>query len=98
MAILQYYTALVALISGWFPPPAPNVKDGDNYGVDVTFPIQHYLSPASDYSKVYDEMIEGCYVKYSRRECTLSEENRIAMNLDQPAKQSNYTEVGFKKM
>ena len=98
MVILEYYTTLVSLFSAWFNSPAVNIKDGDNYGVDVTFPIQHYLSPASEYSKAYNNMMEGCYAKYSMRECKLSEDSRIEMNLQQPSHQTNYTDIGFKKM
>ena len=42
--------------------------------------------------------MSGCYKKYSRIECESTEAARIAMNLDQPQHQHNYTEVGFKKI
>lgn len=73
-------------------------KDGDNYGVDVTTPIHHYLDENSQYGKIYNDFMEGCYAKYSRRECDMTEEQRIAMNLNQPRMQYNYTETGFLKM
>ena len=73
-------------------------KDGDNYGVDVTTPIHHYLNENSHYGKVYNDFMEGCYTKYSKRECDMTEEQRIAMNLNQPKMQFNYTETGFLKM
>ena len=47
--------------------------------------------------KRYDEMINGCYKKYSERECVATERARLAMSKDQPPTQHNYTEVGFKK-
>ena len=42
--------------------------------------------------------MDGCYKKYSRRECDSTESARISMNRDQPRHQHNYTELGFKKM
>lgn len=74
------------------------VKNGDDYGVDVTFPIHHMLDLKTDYGQQYHRMIKGCYDAYSRRECDLTEEQRIDMNLKQPRSQFNYTELGFKKM
>lgn len=74
------------------------VKDGDNYGVDVTFPIHHKLDSSSMYGKAYDRMMKGCYDKYSRRECDMTEEQRLDQCLEQPRQHHNYTELGFMKM
>lgn len=74
------------------------VKDGDNYGVDVTFPIHHKLNPNSEYGQKYAKMMQGCYDAYTKRECDMVEEQRIDMSLLQPSSQHNYTELGFKKM
>lgn len=74
-----------------------NDHNNDNYGVDVSFPIHHWLHPTAPHRKRYDEMINGCYKKYSERECVATERARLAMSKDQPPTQHNYTEVGFKK-
>ena len=42
--------------------------------------------------------MNGCYKKYSREECDGNERARMAMNLNQPRSQHNYTEIGFKKL
>eukprot|EP00349_Pseudokeronopsis_sp_Brazil_P001488 CAMPEP_0202960736 /NCGR_PEP_ID=MMETSP1396-20130829/4886_1 /ASSEMBLY_ACC=CAM_ASM_000872 /TAXON_ID= /ORGANISM="Pseudokeronopsis sp., Strain Brazil" /LENGTH=354 /DNA_ID=CAMNT_0049680143 /DNA_START=206 /DNA_END=1270 /DNA_ORIENTATION=+ len=43
-------------------------------------------------------MMSGCFKIYSRRECEANERDRLRMNLQQPATQHNYTQVGFKLM
>ena len=68
-----------------------------DYGVDVSYPIHHVLTKKSFFGDRYDKMINQCYSKYSLRECDGNERARIAMNLEQPATQQNYTEIGFKK-
>lgn len=80
----------------WSSPPA-NTSD---YGVDFSFPIHHYIdrTKSPHFAKRYADLMTGCYNKYSPRECDGTERARISMNLEQPATQHNYTEVGFKKM
>lgn len=75
-------------------------QNASDYGVDHSFPIHHYIDKNKSpfFAKQYDTMIQGCYNKFSRRECEGTERARIAMNLEQPASQHNYTEIGFKKL
>ena len=74
------------------------------YGVDVSFPIHHYLNPKSanptrrHFATRYDNTMAGCYATYTKHECDGNEHARIDMNLNQPRSQHNYTEMGFKKM
>eukprot|EP01031_Cornospumella_fuschlensis_P032222 gene32222-38973_t len=70
------------------------------YGVDVSFPIHHYIDRSKHpyFAAAYQHFIEGCYKDASKRECDANEHARLEMNFDQPAKQHNYTEVGFKKI
>jgi len=103
--LLLYVVQLLVLYPNYaasflWPKASSNdpVKDGDNYGVDVTFPIHHKLNPNSEYGQKYAKMIQGCYDKYSKRECDLTEDQRVDMSLEQPRTQHNYTELGFKKM
>ena len=70
--------------------------DPSDYGVDVSFPIQHTIKN-THFATRYDKLMKGCYDKFSRGECEANERARIAMNLRQPATQHNYTEIGFKK-
>jgi len=74
------------------------LKDDNDYGVDKTFPIHHYLDKGTQYDKRYRDSIAGCYKKYSQRECDANEQARIEMNLNQPSHQYNYSEIGFKKL
>lgn len=99
------YLSLLALVADGFievpdwlkKPPAPE-KNGDDYGVDVTFPIHHHLDRSSEYGQRYRTMMNGCYQRYSRRECDMTETQRIDMNMDQPRTQHNYTDLGFQKL
>lgn len=74
--------------------------DAENYGVDFSSPIHHYLdkkrAPVA-YDR-YQKFMQGCYDKYSKRECDVTEQVRINMNYEQPSTHHNYTEMGFKKM
>ena len=80
--------------------------DPNDYGVDVSFPIHHEIKHNLNsknpmrrlFAKRYQEHIDGCYNKYSFRECDSNERARLEMSLEQPATQHNYTEIGFKKM
>lgn len=74
------------------------VKELTVDGVDVSFPIHHYIeNKYSHFAKRYQTSMDQCYVKYSKSECDATERARIAMNLEQPKNQHNYTEIGFKK-
>jgi len=76
----------------------------DEYGVDVTFPIHHYLNVNSKhatkrlFAERYRDYMKGCIDAYSKRECEGNERARVDMNFNQPRSQHNYTEMGFKKM
>lgn len=74
------------------------IYTGD-YGVDISAPIHHYIdqhkSPLG--KQRYEDMIKGCYTKYSQYECDATERARMEMNMRQCATQHNYTEIGFKK-
>eukprot|EP01038_Epipyxis_sp_PR26KG_P009289 gene9289-12516_t len=76
-----------------------SAKYADDYGVDVTSPIHHPYEKDVDthFKRIYDNNMEGCFQLYSKRECEDVENTRIAMNVDQPRSQHNYTELGFKK-
>jgi prolyl 4-hydroxylase len=74
--------------------------DPNDYGVDYTYPIHHHLNSKRTpyFSSRYNDLMKGCYKKYSKNECDVTEEVRLDMNLAQPASEHNYTEVGFKKL
>ena len=82
----------------------PTEENPHDYGVDVSFPIHHTLKANLNsanpikrmFARRYQEHIEGCYKKYSFRECDSNERARLEMSLEQPATQHNYTELGFK--
>jgi hypothetical protein len=73
------------------------LKD-EHYGVDVSFPIHHSIDKKSYFGQKYSEYIQGCYDKYSKRECDANDRARMDMNYDQPRSQHNYTDMGFKKI
>ena len=87
---------------GVAPPDEGSFANG--YGVDVSFPIHHYLSdetlnPTRRHFKArYDRLMRGCSEMYSPRECESNEHARVDMNFNQPKTQHNYTELGFRKM
>lgn len=69
------------------------------YGVDVSFPIHHNINRhhfAQHYAR-YEQLLRGCYDRYGRDPCDATERARMAMNLQQPRMQHNYTVIGFKK-
>eukprot|EP01041_Mallomonas_annulata_P003565 gene3565-7091_t len=72
--------------------------NGETYGVDVSYPIHHYLDPTTYAGKRYTALMEGCYAQYDKESCDANEDSRLIMNLEQPSTQYNYTELGFKKM
>jgi hypothetical protein len=49
----------------------------EDYGVDITAPIHHYLNPKSYFGKRYDKMIGGCFSKFSKKECKGNEDARL---------------------
>jgi hypothetical protein len=67
-------------------------------GVDVSWPMHHYLDSKSWGGQAYSRFIEGCYKKFGKRSCDSTELARINMNFQQPATQHNYTILGFKKL
>lgn len=62
-----------------------------SYGVDVSFPV-HYLTFANDQPlgnrrKLYEDFLDGCreYYPDAPDSCNLTEEDRVAMSVRQPA-------------
>jgi len=101
LLILLIITLIILVKGGLFSSPDKGkklLKDDNDYGVDKTFPIHHYLEKGTQYDKRYRDSLAGCYKKYSQRECDANEQARIEMNLNQPSHQFNYTEIGFKKL
>jgi len=102
LSILAFYLLLqggvkVFSLNLWGKAPPHNESD---YGVDFSFPIHHYLDRKKapiGYQR-YENLMKGCYKKYSPRECDATERARIDMNMEQPRTQHNYTELGFKKL
>jgi prolyl 4-hydroxylase len=73
-------------------------KDLNDYGVDVTYPIHRFLQADSYYGKRYQELIQGCWTRFTKKECEKTERDRMERNYDQPQSQHNYTRVGSKKI
>lgn len=69
------------------------------YGVDKSFPM-HRPADETTNNNLYNEFIIGCREKYAPdgHLCDITEEERIEMNLRQPAGMVNYTELGFAKV
>jgi len=72
-----------------------NAFGKESYGVDVSFPV-HYMNvmnkednPLGDRQKFYDEFMDGCREHYAGKRgshaCDITEEDRFAMSLRQPA-------------
>lgn len=74
------------------------VPEDNHYGVDTSFPIHHGIDKNSVFGQRYAAYMQGCYDKYSRRECDSNDRARMDMNYDQPRSQHNYTDMGFKKI
>lgn len=77
------------------------------YGVDKSFPMRSLDGLTVDNplggkekSNFYDEFINGCRENYAPdgHLCDNTEEERMRMNLHQPAGMVNYTELGFAKV
>jgi len=73
-------------------------KEPNDYGVDVTYPIHRFLQSDSYYGKKYQELITGCWLRFTKKECDKTERDRMDRNYDQPQSQHNYTRLGFKKI
>ena len=78
-----------------------NAFGQESYGVDTSFPV-HYLdlnkedNPLGDRQKFYDEFMDGCREHYGGKRgstaCDVTEEDRVAMSLRQPASMQVSTE------
>lgn len=77
--------------------PKVKVESPKGYGVDVSFPIHHKLQEGTFQRARYDDFMKGCYNKYNRADCDISERARKKLNLMQPPTQDNYTKLGFAK-
>jgi prolyl 4-hydroxylase len=82
-------------------------SSSSRYGVDKSFPMHHPArvlvdNPLGGMEKnnFYNEFINGCRENYAPdgHLCDITEEERIEMNLRQPAGMVNYTELGFAKV
>jgi prolyl 4-hydroxylase len=77
------------------------------YGTDISWPTQYAIEilgePATGtiaYSQkeAYLAYMKGCFEAYSEKECRHNDAERIAMNLAQPAFQTNFTSAGYAKV
>lgn len=89
-------------------------SDNPDYGVDVSFPIHYpWLGDDASVSatgkehgdrkiKMYHGYITGCQNYYEPKDkahaCIHNENDRLALNRDQPKIMTNYTDIGFKKI
>ena len=96
LSILLYLSILSSLLVSYRANDETN-NDPYNYGVDVTYPVHHYIEQDSFFKQRYEKIIQGCYDKFSQRLCSATEGARLEMNRNQPSQHYNYTEVGFKK-
>lgn len=93
MVLLHLLLCMVFTVSN-----SKGVQVESDYGVDVSFPIHRYIQDKSSvFYQRYQESMAGCYKAFSKPECDATERARMEMNLAQPKKQHNYTELGFKK-
>ena len=67
-----------------------------DYGVDTSFPIfrRKLAEPHGVHAQRYEKAMQGCYNAYSKQDCDATERARMAMNLQQPPTEYNYTELG----
>ncbi|KAL7440277.1 hypothetical protein ACHAXM_007103 [Skeletonema potamos] len=103
-------TSLGSLYEGAALPPStpPNEADGDSYGVDRSFPIQHdnLLDDGPfdhrERQHFYDNFMAGCWAHETSKQksglCNQAEADRIATNLLQPSTMRNYTQLGYEKV
>lgn len=98
MLLICLVSALVVFVSA--SPFADLSREQGEYGVDCSYPIHYGISKKDCpyFHQRYEKLMEGCYAAYSKQECDQNERERLQMNLDQPATQHNYTEIGFKKI
>jgi hypothetical protein len=82
------------------------------YGVDVSWPIHHHLDIVSedettntinnpirsDLAYIYGKYMTGCYERYDWAICERHEEERLALNLNQPPLMKNFTAAGYAKV
>jgi hypothetical protein len=90
----------IVIVLFWVRPVEsnlPNPKDPYDYGVDVSFPIHHYIQENTHFKHQYEKFISGCYKMWSKEECDKEERFRLEMSREQPAAEHNYTQIGFKK-
>lgn len=92
---------IMALLSspalGLLKPSLDPARPHD-YGTDVSTQIHGNMDLSTFQGKRYLDMINGCYRKYSKKECDTTEVSRVRMNLEQARAQHNYTKIGFLKM
>ena len=76
------------------------------YGVDVSFPMHHPLHRSNgmglhpilpDRAEFYDSYLRGCKDTFGNV-CLENEEQRMAMNRDQPRSMWNFTSAGYAKV
>jgi hypothetical protein len=72
-------------------------SEQEHYGVDITFPVHHYIQKDSHFKRRYERWMQGCYDAFTKRECDATERARLEMSMTQTAENLNYTEIGFKK-
>ncbi len=89
------------------PSSAAGDDISNSYGVDRSFPIQHdnLLDDGPfhrrERQKSYHFFMDGCRARESNTQkgrCNQAEADRIATNLNQPARMKNYTKVGYEKV
>jgi hypothetical protein len=82
------------------------------YGVDVSWPMHHHFDVVAmmdasnthhptirtDLADVYGKYMTGCYETYSWEACEKHEEERLALNLNQPPLMRNFTAAGCAKV
>jgi hypothetical protein len=83
------------------------------YGVDVSWPMHHHLNIDAeeeedaaktkpiirkDLADIYGKYMAGCYEKYDWAICERHEEERLALNLNQPPLMKNFTAAGYAKV
>ena len=90
--VLAFCSAVFAKVDLSANPP--------EYGVDCSTPIHHEINKKECpyFFEQYKGIMQGCYNLYSKQECDNDVVGRWQQNLQQPATQHNYTDIGFKLM
>jgi len=83
LTMFRLFTLATLAVTAWAVDTTPN------YGVDCTFPIQHYemTCPDMDRREFYEDFMQGCRDSLGPRKgkaCDTTEEDRIHMSLYQP--------------